>query len=72
MTMIPTILLKRKHQIEREFKGLGLEKVSIRVIPRLPDRIDINLTHGVNTKFKTIHCNEPAQLRGLMKFHGVI
>lgn len=73
MEQIYSHLAARKKRIEREFSRLRTKDVSLTVIPRLPDSLDVMVTSGhLRTKSKTIHFMEKTHLREMLKFHGVI
>jgi hypothetical protein len=73
MEQIYSHLAARKVKIEKEFTRLNVKGVSLKVTPRLPEFLDINITSGkLHTKFKTIHFMEKTHLREMLKFHGVL
>ncbi len=71
-TVIPKELIKRKVQIEREFKSLNQDVAILDVTPVLPDSLDVKLTFKNHRKEKRIHFNESPMLRELFKFHGLL
>jgi len=64
-------ILKRKSRIERDFRKLK-SGAELKVVPRLPDRLDINIIRGNIHKSKTIHVNEISHVRDTIKLHGWI